>query len=673
MASILTPLQLTVIAELLQDQGIKSLPTALTSAVTGYTSTALGTAYASALAAYKSASFRTDSTLESLLKIGATVCPALGNSVPEPAIGSYPYLLNEYIDTNTDPLGFAGLIQQIGEAYLGVNNAPQFAQGFAAVESYITTTNQVINSSVNANTYLGPTFTNMNDLTTDAITSVNSDITTFGVDLARQGNLWQLDKIDLYGTPAGLLQSIAKQGKLQGGASIDSIQTRLLAAGLTKAEIADLVLNNQYSLFNQTGLSEGDFNKLQKTAYSAMADIAGTDLQEILDILDVTTPNITKLADLFDPTKTFPLSYSTLLVPGPDGPIPIYDANGAVQSDVAPIVDATLPTATGCEELGKIIPPGNAIANKAIQSSLQQIGGIRNTTQPKLANVINGGTDRLWDPTEEYLENSIVSDGATVPNNYLAIQEVPAGTNLSNTAYWQPYNLGALNTMDDLTDIAAQTTAVDASVQTAIDTTLATGSGPNGEITTYDVLGTAIDYNNLTTQLTSATAVITSLGAALNTLIGYYNAIAAAGNDATVITNIANANSEISTLAGTYPTQVANLNTYWTTMAGYLNAEAQYQYNAGINYFLAADSGQTSVYSFAQSLPAYGRDTAAQQACEFLEAIADTTTLGGQAIVGAMREARNSDRLQAANLLTTANQIPADPPLLPIPVVLPVN
>jgi hypothetical protein len=37
-----------------------------------------------------------------------------------------------------------------------------------------------------------------------------------------------------------------------------------------------------------------------------------------------------------------------------------------------------------------------------------------------------------------------------------------------------------------------------------------------------------------------------------------------------------------------------------------------------------------------------------------------------------MREARNQARLNAAGI-ATYNQIPSDPPLLPIPAVLPVN
>jgi hypothetical protein len=57
-------------------------------------------------------------------------------------------------------------------------------------------------------------------------------------------------------------------------------------------------------------------------------------------------------------------------------------------------------------------------------------------------------------------------------------------------------------------------------------------------------------------------------------------------------------------------------------------------------------------------------------AAEFLENIADTTTLGGQAIVGVMREGRNNARLSTAGLYNT-NQIPSDAEIAPIPVIDP--
>lgn len=677
--SILTPLQLTAAASLLQNQGIKTVPSALSSAIAAYNATTVISDFLAAVAFYKSSSFATQSTLEQLLQIGSTVCPALGNSIPESPIGSYPYLTQEYLvnaeitGSSVDQTGFSNLVQQTGELYLGTGDAGVFAQGFQAVQGYIQTVNQFINSSVNANQYLGPTFTNMNALITSEVSTVNTDISNFGIDLERQGNLWNLSNIELYGTPAGLLQQIARQGKIQGG-TMPAIKQRLLAAGLTTQDIANLINDNRASLFNPAGLTDNDFNKLQKLAYEAMATINGADLTDILSILDVSTPNITTLGDLLNPVKTFPLSYSTMQTPGTSGPVPVFGPTGSVNLAIAPIVDSVLPTASGCDELGKIIPPANAVANKAIQISLQQIPNITNTTLPLLAEAVNGYTTRPWNINNEYLTNSIVSDGLVPPTNYLAIQDVTPGIDITNTSYWQPTILGALNTVSDLPDIAAQTTPVATSVETYFSNS-ATGSGPNGEITTYDVLGTAVDFDDFATDFTAATADITTLNGlgSLNALKATYVAMLTAANDAAMLAYIATANSDIVTIAAAQPALVASLNTAWNKIATALNQEAGYQNKAGLSYFTLTSGEQSSIYSFVQNLNTYAKLTANQQACEFLEAIADTTVLGGQAIVGSMREARNAARLNASRILTTATQIPSDPPVLPIPVIPPVN
>ena len=69
MASILTPLQITAAAALLNNQGLKSLPAALTTAETAYTATAVITAWQAAVTFYAAQSFATASTLSSLLSI----------------------------------------------------------------------------------------------------------------------------------------------------------------------------------------------------------------------------------------------------------------------------------------------------------------------------------------------------------------------------------------------------------------------------------------------------------------------------------------------------------------------------------------------------------------------------------------------------------------------------
>ena len=672
MASILTPLQLTATAGLLQNQGLKTLPSALTTAIANFNATGLITDWLAAVAAYKASSFFTQSTFEDLLQIGSTVCPALGNSIPESPVGTYSNLIAEYIYDPTlvgqcvDPNGFSNLIEQTGNAYLGVGSASIFAQGFMAVESYVATVNQYINTSVNSTTYLGPLFSSMDDLITNSVSSINSDLAAFGKDLAMQGNLWDLGKIELYGTPAGLLQSIAKQGKLQGG-TLESISRRLINVGFSATDIKDIVDDNRAGLFNPNGLSDNEFNKLQQRAYQAIASISGTDLQEILAILDVTTPNITTLGDLFNPVKTFPNSYGTMTLPTVNGNQPIY-VNGSVNGGITPTVAGTLPTASGCDELGKIIPPDQAVANKAIQIAFQNITGIINTTLPAFAQAVNGYTDQIWNSNSQYLANSLVSYNGQV---YQAIDTVPVGTNIIDTNYWRPTTLGGIDTLTGLNLIQNLTVPVDPSVTTYFTNTIATGSGPNGEITIYDVLGTAVDYNDFAAQLNAATTQIDALqtAGALTTLRSRYTTIASAVNDAAVVAAIANANSDISTIAGSYPTQVASLNTAWNSIATVLNTERGYQNAGGIDYFVLATGSETSIFSFVQNISRYAVQTASEQSAEFIEAIADTTTLTGQAIVGSMIEARNSERLNLANIPNTGNQIPSNPPLIPVPVV----
>ena len=679
MPSILSPLQLTAAVALLQNQGLKPFPAALAVAIQSFNATTVISNFLSAVSFYKAQSFATQSTLDSLLRIGATVCPALGNSIPETPVGTYPYLNSEYlvnylgaVDGSTiDPSGFSNLIEQTCAAYLGNGDAGKFGQGFVAMQGYIASTNQYINSSVNANQYLGPMFTNMDDLVTANIASMTTDLPNYGIDLANQGNLWNMSKLDLYGTPAGLLQQISTLAGIR-GRTVPDLQNAMLAMGLTASDIAALVNDNRVGLNNPTGLSQNEFDKLQLLAYNSMTMISGDALAQILDILGVTTPGIDSLDDLLNPVKMFPLSYASLQTPSPDGAVPIFNATGAVNSSITPIVNSYLPTASGCDELGKIIPPSQATANKAIQVAFQQINNIPTTTLPRLAETVLGNVDNPWTVTQPYLANAVVSTGAPVPTYYRATVDVPAGVDINNTAYWTSTTLGGLSTMADLPLIQAQTTPVDTSVTDYVATNMATGTGPNGTVTTYDILGLALDSNNFAAQLNTATTAINTLQGAgsLATLNTAYVNVLSAVNDAGVITQIGNANAAIAALSAN--PSVTTLNTAWTYMANLMNLSARYTDQAGINYFLLQPGDKNSVYSFVQNLPYYGLLTAAGDAAEFLENIADTTTLGGQAIVGAMREGRNNARLSAAGLYNT-NQIPSNPEIAPIPVVDPVT
>jgi hypothetical protein len=357
--------------------------------------------------------------------------------------------------------------------------------------------------------------------------------------------------------------------------------------------------------------------------------------------------------------------------------VPIFGNNGSVNSSISPIVDSYLPTATGCDELGKIIPPADAVANKAIEVALKQVNNISNTSLPALADTVLGTVDNPWDPTQPYLADDVVNVGndfyrAKSPGCTPADFEVPPGVDINDTDYWQPTSLGGLSTMKDLPLIQAQTSAVETSVAAYIASNVATGTGPCGVITTYNVLGLALDADNFASQLNTATAAINALQAAgsLAALNTAYSNILLAANNAAVITLIGNANTAIAGLSAS--PYVTTLNTAWTYMANLMNLSSKYTTEAGIDYFLLSPNATLSTNSFVQNLPVYGRQTADGDAAQFLENLADTTTLGGQAIIGTMREGRNQARLNASGLYNNT-QIPSDAVVAPIPVILPVN
>lgn len=664
--SIVSPLQLTAAAALLQNQGLRPLPASLLTAINAYNATTLATNLKSAQDWYKAQAFYTESTFDALLSLGSTTCPALGNSIPAGALGTFLYLDTAYLTENPpddgstfQPSGFSNLIEQIASAYLGNGDAGKFVQGFMGVVGYINTVNQFITSSVNANEYLGPTFSDMDALTTAEISSVNPVFDKFGTDISRQGSLVNPADLDNYGTPAALIQQISRRAKLQGQA-FPSLQTKLINQGLTSKEIKDIVDNNRVSLFNTQGLTQNQWDKLQRKAYAGISQVKGAELQQILDILDVTTPNITSLDQLLDPTKTFPLSYSTIRTPSPNGPIFVYEPNGSVNSNIAPIVDSYLPTATGCDELGKIIPQDAATANKAIQVALQNIPNIAATTWPEFGGAINAFVNNPWNVNQEYLPNEIVSVAANDVNTYYqSQQDVPIGTNINNTTYWQPVSLGNLVTMQDLDLIQAQTTAVDSSVTNYFATQIAIGSGSYGTITVFDVLGSTLDNDDFATKLTAVTSQINTLqGAgtlnALNTILS--TTLQAQVNDAGVLTQIAAANAAIAAIAtGTKDL----LNSYWIPIASSLNLSSQIVQQAGISYFELLPNEKGSVYAFVQALPDYAQNTVPYGTWDYLAQIADTDTLGGQAIVGCLRQANNQNRLDNTQIRSRpATEIP---------------
>lgn len=313
-------------------------------------------------------------TLANLKSIGANVSanylPGLGDTLPS---------------NLSSTLGNAGVIANImTTANTIVSNATVFVQAFSAAQGYVSLTNNVIQSAVNANQYLGPTFTNQNNLITGDLMRVNPALPAFGTDLRNLGNLFDFND---FGTPSALLAKLSEQGNMING-TLPAVQTALLAQGLTNKNIQDLVNQNVQSLFNPGGLTATEFDQLQKKAYPALCNVTGADLQEVLAILDVTTPNIAAMCDLLDPSKIFPTSYASLVLPTPSGDILIYNNDGSVNSQVPAVLNSGTLVPLGCDQLAKILPPAYAAANRAIQVAFGQVKNLYSVPLPKVAAIL---------------------------------------------------------------------------------------------------------------------------------------------------------------------------------------------------------------------------------------------------------------------------------------------
>lgn len=389
-----TPLQLIAGAGLLNNQGI-AVPTALTNAVSSYNSTSFVSNLNSAIAA--APGFGISASVVTTLKtLASNTCPALGSSVP----GSYAG--NNVLIPVSEPGGFGNLVANNAAMYLGDGSVEKFCQIFQIVAGYRQTANELICSAVNATTYLGPTFTTMNDLITGQLTAANLALKCFGADIAKSGNLLNLGKLEDFGTPASVLQTISEQAGITSG-TLSCIASKLAEYGLTESDII-LLCTPEASERTPT---ENEFNTLQKQAYAAMTAIDGDCLTYALDILDAVIPDIANLADLLDLKKVFPTSWPSMTVVStapntvidPNNPpspgstsVLIFEADGTVNPAVqAALNDSTAITLpAGCDELAKIIPPSQAVANKAFQSSLQQVSGISTITAPQLAAALLG-------------------------------------------------------------------------------------------------------------------------------------------------------------------------------------------------------------------------------------------------------------------------------------------
>lgn len=507
---------------------------------------------------------------------------------------------------------------------LGNGDLSKFCQVFMSSQGYLSQANSVLNSVKNSDilaTTYDPATGGMDSLTTGGLNQVSNDISLLSQDLRAAGQLIYMGNLDDLGLPGELLAQI---GRVSGGV-LPSVGEFLLGVGLQQSDI-DRIGNGDNQLTSQQ----------ERAAYQAMTAITGDVLDQVMTVLDITTPGITTMAQLLDPRHYLPRSFRTLLCPTPNNLQPIYLANGSVNTDLEPVLSNPLVTAysgpndtNSLEVLKLIIPPDQALANKGFSRSLQQIKNVASTTLPDVARA-----------------------------------------------------MAAVETNDGLSAVNNLTTPVPASVQTFYQQQLGQGSGPNDTILLGDVIGVSMGYkinDNLATVLDnigniaasgglatittiyqqiqnllagtygpSGGPVIVPTGPAAGTYASWNNALAGPGGPGTGF--VPAANNEIAAIASANQITVPAANAAWADIIGSLQTQRDNQIKAQIDFTELQANSRAATMSFTNNLHTYGTEVGTAGANEFLTAVANPSSLSGQSLVSSLREGRNIESLQSSGI-----------------------
>lgn len=612
--SSLGPLQLIAGAALGNNTAV-AISADLTSAINEYRTTTLISPLANTLATGNISSILGSSVLTQVETLSATNCPALSDSTPSASASAIGVILTGSASGGNSVNGFTGIITDVGNLYLGSGDDSVFLQVFTGAQGYITSTNQYILAANNSNSYLGSSFTNMNSLITGDLDQVTLAFGSFGSDLSKLGQAIGLDNLDKLGSPLAVLQQLLNVAGLT-----PRIANELSSMGIDQDSIVDPPVNLAQLLI------------LEKTLYAMFSRITGNDLTQILQILSVTTPGIQYLTDLLNPVKIFPQSFYSLTLKTFEGLRGIYlNQSGSVNVGLV----GSLPSyvLTDYQRLAQVVPQDQALASQCLRVSLQQIKNIQNLTLPDLA-----------------------------------------------TGY------AGLTTTKGLSDINGLSTPVPQDVLDYYSSAYSTGTGPEGTLVLGDVLGALNGYgyiDRITNTVTSLSSLSSDPDYAnlivtyqrMNTTVsgGYGDAIIGpitipSGPGAGTYTEVANvqtaaanafsnglipnAQSYISAIISSNPTTTTSMNTDWTAMGQKIISENAYLANASIIIGDLIPNQRSVIMGFIQSLPEYGTDTKANGTFEFLNAIADSTTQGGQAIIGALRQGQNTELLNSIGIGT---------------------
>lgn len=613
--------------------------TLLSSTLLGPLTVKIGEAYAAA----QSSTVSPD-VYRTLLTLGSSTCPALGNSRPSTFRPTYPgYGSWTGATLNSDsypPKGFptSGTYSYIQQAYggyawitgwPGTNSWQETTDTYAAAylpttgdpltdyDEYFSTgfistvarqayyemwsgqfepTNNIVNSFGQASAY-------KNNQNTDIASFVNSKTFMSGVysnindlttsDIAGVNQAFKVWGNDLINSGRAIylpdistfgLPSSLLRNLYRNNVVTEALKLAMIFNEITPTELNNIFLNNAYV----------PAKDLERKIYNSFLLISGNDLHSdsngIMYGLNCKTTGIETLADLLNPLKLFPNSYNSLTVPQYSTTTvsaKIYDfiyIDGGVNSRIQNWGDY----------LEGILEESLAISCGAFSMSMQQIKFISNMDIQKFSQVVTN------------------------------LELVNLGLPLINTDSGIPVNI---NTVDQML------------------ANIALGSGNSGSYRQCDFFGAASGYPytgyyekiiDLIGQLTTPT---------LETIYSTYPVT----TDGEIITFVAAANTEIASIYAANPELVDQLNYYWNLIGNQLAIEQQaIPLCVPIATSVPELSNSNEIPGFVRQVEEWSLNTTAGGEALTLEGISDTTILGGQSLIAMMREARNASRLALA-------------------------
>lgn len=257
-------------------------------------------------------------TLSSLRTLGAGTFPALTNAIP----GGFSSALGPIASGGVFDGGFTGLISQTASGIMGSGDLTQFGQIFNSAQGFIGQANQFVNSGLNLggiSATFGPITGGMDNLITGGFSQVSEAFGSLGSDLGNLGNLIDMNNLPNLGSPAALVGQLASVGGL-----VPGVESALRTAGVDSGSIARLATGG----FVDVG------DSANKLLYDGLTRVTGTELAQVKNVLGVRTPGITNMADLLNPAKILPNSYTTLTMPTPDGLRGIYASTNTVNTNI---------------------------------------------------------------------------------------------------------------------------------------------------------------------------------------------------------------------------------------------------------------------------------------------------------------------------------------------------